>query len=334
MESTRIFVRNLPPTLTEQEFRQHFTKRFVATDLKHFSKRRIGYVGFKTADDAEKAVKYFNKSFICMSRLHVELAKDVEDAPGRHDAPKTTRGEPNASSVPVAPQESSLDSGDHAKGRPHTVLKRKREAHDGVMADDPQSGPSPNTRPEAKQEQPDDSAGERKEGTADRVPEQKPPADNEAEIQAPSTDTDWMRSRTSRLLGLADDDDNDDNPNLSKSHTSAPALTSQHGERPELSETHGQQSPEQKLEQNSQTRNQNIEEIPSVPQSDLPGSDRLFLRNLAYSVTESELSDLLQTFGSVSEVRPILVFIHFLFRDEVPDRDNLCNALDVNRSVF
>ena len=41
--------------------------------------RRIGYVGYKTPEEALRAVKYFNKTFIRMSRIGVELARPVQD---------------------------------------------------------------------------------------------------------------------------------------------------------------------------------------------------------------------------------------------------------------
>jgi multiple RNA-binding domain-containing protein 1 len=75
--SSRIFVRNLPPTLTEDDFRKHFSAGRDATDFKLLKDRRIGYVGYKTPDEAAKAVKYFNKSFIRMSKIGVELATPV-----------------------------------------------------------------------------------------------------------------------------------------------------------------------------------------------------------------------------------------------------------------
>jgi len=77
MATSRIFVRGLPPSYTENEFREHFAKRYGVTDAKLFPQRRIGYVGFKTPQDAASAVKYFNKTFIRMSKIWVELARDV-----------------------------------------------------------------------------------------------------------------------------------------------------------------------------------------------------------------------------------------------------------------
>lgn len=71
-------MRNLPPTITEADFRKHFvTKEREITDIKVIPARRIGFVGFKTAKDASEAAKYFNRSYIRMSKISVELAKPV-----------------------------------------------------------------------------------------------------------------------------------------------------------------------------------------------------------------------------------------------------------------
>ena len=77
MDSSRVFVKGLPPNFTPEEFHQHFSKRNVVTDAKLFPRRRIGYVGYRNADDAIQAIKYYNKSFIRMSKITVELARSV-----------------------------------------------------------------------------------------------------------------------------------------------------------------------------------------------------------------------------------------------------------------
>lgn len=77
MESSRIFIKGLPPTISEEEFRKHFSSKQAITDAKLIPHRRIGYVGYKTPEDAQKAVKYFNKSFIRMSKIGVEMARAV-----------------------------------------------------------------------------------------------------------------------------------------------------------------------------------------------------------------------------------------------------------------
>lgn len=81
MASSRIFVKNIPSTITEKEFKNHFSANGrEITDVKILPHRRIAYVGYKTPDVANDAVKYFNRTFIRMSRVAVELAKPVSCA--------------------------------------------------------------------------------------------------------------------------------------------------------------------------------------------------------------------------------------------------------------
>ncbi|KAF7562997.1 hypothetical protein G7046_g1162 [Stylonectria norvegica] len=80
MASSRIFVKGLPPSITEAELRKHFSaKGREITDVKLIAQRRIGYLGYKTPEDASKAIKYFNKSYIRMSKIAVEEAKPIAD---------------------------------------------------------------------------------------------------------------------------------------------------------------------------------------------------------------------------------------------------------------
>ena len=77
MASSRIFVRGLPPHMSEDNFRKHFAAQQTVTDARLIPRRRIGYVGYKSPADAIAAVKYFNKSFIGMARIYVEIARPV-----------------------------------------------------------------------------------------------------------------------------------------------------------------------------------------------------------------------------------------------------------------
>ena len=81
IESSRIFVRGLPPRFTEDDVRKHFAK-FPVTDVKFFPHRRIGYVGYKSPEDAAKAVKYFNKTFINLTKIYAEIARPVSSVCG------------------------------------------------------------------------------------------------------------------------------------------------------------------------------------------------------------------------------------------------------------
>ena len=66
--------------MTAGDFQRHFSKQSDITDARLIPHRRIGYVGYKTPEEAIKAVKYHNRSFINMSKITVELARSVRHA--------------------------------------------------------------------------------------------------------------------------------------------------------------------------------------------------------------------------------------------------------------
>ncbi|KAI1127456.1 MRD1-like protein [Nemania abortiva] len=121
MESSRIFVRGLPPTINEAELRKHFSAKGHVSDIKCFPQRRIGYVGFKTPEEAAEAVKYFNRSFIRMSRINVELAKPIADislSRNGYSNGHPAKGSKPKSAQQLVPSEEQPDT---------NVKKRKRE---------------------------------------------------------------------------------------------------------------------------------------------------------------------------------------------------------------
>lgn len=122
MESSRLFVKNLPPTITEADFRKHFaTGGREVTDVKLIPKRRIGYVGYKTSEEAAKAVKYFNRSYIRMARINVELARPISSDP----IPPSTRRVAHVQNKLPTPEPEPK-----AKASEADTKKRKREEVD------------------------------------------------------------------------------------------------------------------------------------------------------------------------------------------------------------
>ena len=74
---TRVFVSGLPPNFTSEKLGAHFAVRYQVTDAVALPGRRIGFVGFRNYTLAKNAVKYFDKSYIRMSKISVEIAKPV-----------------------------------------------------------------------------------------------------------------------------------------------------------------------------------------------------------------------------------------------------------------
>jgi multiple RNA-binding domain-containing protein 1 len=75
---TRVFVKGLPPHYTTEQLGAHFAGRYQITDSVVIPNRRIGFVGFRNYTLAKNAVKYFDKSYIRMSKISVELAQPVD----------------------------------------------------------------------------------------------------------------------------------------------------------------------------------------------------------------------------------------------------------------
>ncbi|ORX57506.1 RNA-binding domain-containing protein [Hesseltinella vesiculosa] len=79
---SRLIVKNLPKDLTEDKFRTHFAKKGEVTDAKLMRtssghSRRFGFIGYRSPEAADAALKYFHGSFIHTSRIVVEKAIPV-----------------------------------------------------------------------------------------------------------------------------------------------------------------------------------------------------------------------------------------------------------------
>lgn len=72
-----MFVSGLPPSFTNEQLRKHFANRFHVTDAHVLPKRRIGFVGFRDPEMAKQAAGYFNRSYVKMSKISVEIARPV-----------------------------------------------------------------------------------------------------------------------------------------------------------------------------------------------------------------------------------------------------------------
>ncbi|KAI9771137.1 MAG: Multiple RNA-binding domain-containing protein 1 [Geoglossum simile] len=370
MESSRVFVRGLPPRLTEEEFRKHFSTQWSPTDAKLIPHRRIGYVGYKTPEEAAKAAKYFHKSFIRMSRIVVEIARPVDD--DGLPRPQSTRGRDS----PKRRKELHLRNNTPPPNSRNN-LKRKRDVGEDEKLQEFLEVMQPPSRSKTwangdairgvghdmpKDQTVKDSEGERsgdhepvlenpKETVGDIVgdglafkhmkgtiykpldelsvpSERNSITDNtyatetEREIVEQSrtlvSDVDWLRSRTSRLLGLQDNVE-DLGPTEIRY---ASADTNSHSETGET-----RQGP---LELTEGLEEENAEERGGGDRDAalevINASRRLFVRNLSYGATEDDLRDQFSPFGSLEEVHLAIDpksgsskgFAYILYRDPSP----------------
>ncbi|RDA92896.1 hypothetical protein CP533_3844 [Ophiocordyceps camponoti-saundersi (nom. inval.)] len=316
MATSRVFVKGLPPNITEAEFRKHFSgKNGHITDVKLIPRRRIGYLGFKSPEEASQAVKYFNRSFIRLSRICVEPAKPISDPTlgKRHD------------SIPSAAQP-TISGGSNPKKRKRReepvrtdpklreFLRVMKSGEQGVAADESESEHE-TMDPAATQDASDDEyeqmpsksqrlcmapprddvddANHTAEKTVDHpekiVVEPVVPATDDS--KAPKTDEDWLRSRTSRLLDLVEPED------LAVGSAPRPG---------DGAATRDMDAQQDTLHSSDKVAHDTTVEPREIANGDpveaISKTSRLFVRNLPYDATEDDIRDAFDKFGALQEV--------------------------------
>ncbi|KAJ5170202.1 uncharacterized protein N7500_002985 [Penicillium coprophilum] len=339
MESTRVFVGGLPPTCSNDQLKKHFATRFQVTDAHVLPKRRMGFVGFKSHEAAQQAVKHFNKTYMKMSKIAVDIARPIDSNDAEDAHPTRRRDTTNVN-------DASLDN----------KLKRKRDGENksdpklqeylSLMGsssktrtwanDDEMIKPSVDTIPvinqptqeeEELQELPSRSKKVKKEEyptvaepeqpqpmlvdkSEEKEDQETPEQDNFAgpEVEtAPVSDADWLRSKTSRLLGLLDEEEQDE---FDQQKATAPTTAVTRAASPPSSDNESPQRDEEsrtaaieKSAPNTTDVDSTNEATPIDPNIDLiRNSARLFLRNLAYDTTESDLQPIFERFGKIDEI--------------------------------
>lgn len=358
MESSRIFIRGLPPHFDREDFETHFSKQANVTDVKLIPHRRIGYVGYKTPEDAARAVKYHNKTFIRMSRVGVELARSVDEQYALRPAANATYGlkrkygeikgdafeKPREDAQSKRHPESEGGKVDEGKSKLQEFLEvmqppSRSKIWENQAASTAQILVKPillsemrrtaNARSDEEYEPvPKKQKGERKEAGVDKLANQptgledrpleatiqenaeSPPVTKqeteETTNEAPAmmqaaSDADWLRSRTSRLLGLLDDnfalkpitlpDDSEEQDTVNvklpqPTHSGDMSGASFQTDQDDRNEQFGKIAPRPSLEDAKQ------------------GNGRLFVRNLAYTTTEDALRRHFESgnYGTIKEV--------------------------------
>ncbi|KAE8149680.1 multiple RNA-binding domain-containing protein 1 [Aspergillus avenaceus] len=327
MKSTRVFVSGLPPTFTNDQLRKHFASRFQVTDAHVLPKRRIGFVGLKTHEAAQQAAKYFNKTYVKMSKISVDIAKPIDAEPAiasrkyaKHDDPDAagestlkrkrdgenapqdaklqeylsvmqhsshTKTWANDDAVPNAvsnetPAEKPSEEADDA-AQELTFAQRKKAKLAETSGEDPYA-----PKPEEPEPMVVDASGQ--DATEQTGQEESAPAEEQEAV----SDADWLRSKTSRLLGLLDEDEQaefDSTPKTAPSTEVAEAKSDTEDAAPAVPQT--EETDEQKAV-TAPAVDTNIENIRL--------SARLFVRNLAYDTKEPDLEPLFSSHGRIDEI--------------------------------
>jgi multiple RNA-binding domain-containing protein 1 len=130
----------------------------------------------------------------------------------------------------------------------------------------------------------------------DDVDAQDDSAPIDGQEDQPKSDADWLRSKTSRLLGLLDEEE--------QAEVKAPSSASEDDSDKPAKSKIIQQQPEDIFESQASPEEEEIEEERDYDADVelIRTSGRLFLRNLAYGATETDLEPIFAPFGKIDEV--------------------------------
>ena len=155
---------------------------------------------------------------------------------------------------------------------------------------------------------------------------------SQAKVPVDAADDDWLRSRTSRLLDLADEDDEMDAVGSTRVVDNVEDEEDQALPR-EMDDKPPATSPEFRVEKPPEAGNPSEADTAAdtAAVESLRRTERLFVRNLPYEATENELRHHFASYGTLEEVGAFTWYpsIHSCvtphdFYDEYPDRDILC----------
>uniref|UniRef100_A0A3P9CJ35 Probable RNA-binding protein 19 n=1 Tax=Maylandia zebra TaxID=106582 RepID=A0A3P9CJ35_9CICH len=232
---SRLIVKNLPNGMKEDRFRSMFAAFGTLTDCSlKFTKdgkfRKFGFVGFKSEEDANKALKHFNKSFVDTSRVTVEMCKAFGDpskarawskhtqssGQGKPSAPADTDGKKvgntcgreitleeeaefkeflsvhqNRSQAPTWANDTAQEAPDPDKKKKTTQSKKKPASDDYLNFDSDQSEEDKEDEEEENDESEDEDA-------------------TKEALKSGLSDMDYLRSKVAQTADTEEEEEEDD----------------------------------------------------------------------------------------------------------------------------
>ncbi|KAK4347679.1 hypothetical protein RND71_034018 [Anisodus tanguticus] len=335
---SRLCVKNLPKYVAEDRLREFFSQKGEVTDAKLMrtsdgKSRQFGFVGFRTEQEAEEAIKYFDKSFMDSSRIICEIARKIGDPNiprpwSRHTVKKQEKltnedenAKVNKSSKSTGLKGDKKNSKQESKdGDPQLQeflevmqprSKSKLWANDTLTAPSltrsKKDGDKQSQGKETSQQKMDTDVSEldevikKEESLSDSEKSEKPDGSCNDEVM---TDTDYFKS-----IVRKDWSDSESSEGDSDSESDAEG-----GKNSEDANAGNILEPDDTvdfLNDGVTTSNNQSLELADPSSSvkdekeDLE-SGRLFVRNLPYTTTEEELEEHFRAFGNVSQVHIVV----------------------------
>ncbi|KAI0668958.1 hypothetical protein C8Q78DRAFT_978775 [Trametes maxima] len=291
---SRLIVKNLPAYLTQEKLRKHFESSEgpggILTDVKIVLKpdgtsRRFGFVGYKTPQDAERAKKWFNRSFVDSSRITVDVVEGAKNAPAPRPNKRPRLGpSPNelvidkpVDKVKPSTKDAAWQGAGDELANEFLQFMRPRTKGPSWKDDDPTPAPQTSSLIDSASgsSQKGKTLGEKASKAKSAEASGGPMGQSSEE---PASDLDWLRRHTKPTL-----------------------------DEVETFETFEQSDDEHPgNDEINDDANKALESLPDPTRTAILGTSRLFLRNLSFTCVEEELRELFQQHGEVSQVHIVL----------------------------
>ncbi|EOA16005.1 hypothetical protein CARUB_v10004134mg [Capsella rubella] len=335
---SRICVKNLPKHVKEDRLRDVFSQKGEITDAKLMRSidgktRQFAFIGFRSAEEAQEAIKYFNKSFLDTSQIFVEIARKVGD----ENAPRPWSRLSRKKEEKVNEDSEKLSSGLLNNGKAKGGKKSKPEVDDPEFQeflDVHQRGNSKIWSNDISIPHPPEQTGK---GKVLMKKADEPTVSNDTEPDkvitssgtektkkskavAPTDDVSDMEYFKSRIKKNMSDSDSDDETDSSEDEVGDADLAGNDSGKADADglDTAIRNFPIDGdveaggIDKDIDGDAMEVEADEKVAQESKADSDdildtgRLFVRNLPYTATEEDLMEHFSKFGDISEVHLVL----------------------------
>ncbi|KAJ1531958.1 hypothetical protein ONE63_000596 [Megalurothrips usitatus] len=134
---SRLIIKNLPTSVTEDSLREKFSEKGPLTDVQLKYKngvfRRFAFVGYKTEEDAQAALDFFNNTYFGTYKMQVEICRDL----GSNEKPRAWSKYAKDSSayaqlhpeeIPEKKEKDAMKAKDQAKDK-----KKKKDKKEAIQ---------------------------------------------------------------------------------------------------------------------------------------------------------------------------------------------------------
>uniref|UniRef100_A0AAX7UB07 Probable RNA-binding protein 19 n=1 Tax=Astatotilapia calliptera TaxID=8154 RepID=A0AAX7UB07_ASTCA len=223
---SRLIVKNLPNGMKEDRFRSMFAAFGTLTDCSlKFTKdgkfRKFGFVGFKSEEDANKALKHFNKSFVDTSRVTVEMCKAFGDPSKARAWSKHTQssGQGKPSKKKQKKESSSIlgDLEEEAEFKEFLSVHQNRSQAPTWANDTAQEAPDPDKKKKTTQSKKKPASDDYLNFDSDQSEEDKEDEEEENDENATKealksglSDMDYLRSKVAQTADTEEEEEEED----------------------------------------------------------------------------------------------------------------------------